>query len=427
VDRLARKVGVTRSTGKPLVFAAGMVGLAAALTAAAALVAPRRTTSAAERAPAPGDVIAQVERRPVQHEARRRAAAGDREVAVMLARRHVEAARAAGDPRELGRAQAALARWWDEAAPPEDVLLLRATIRQSQHDFAGARRDLDALIVRRPDDAQARLTRAVVATVMGDHVTAAADCARVGTLAGEPWASACAAPLATRDGGTHVAYQRLAAVVGALDAAIPRGPAAPAGSPASSDSVRSATAGTAWATTALGELARAADDDAAAERHLRRALALAPGDVYTLAALADLLLDAGRPGEAAALLDPHAEPDGLRLRLAIASRRAGTVGAGAHAAIVRRGLDAAAARGDTTHLRERARYFLDVAPDAGEALAAARGNWDLQREAADARLLLEAATAAGDPAAATPVLRWLDDGRIDDAVLTRARAALEAP
>jgi hypothetical protein len=138
-----------------------------------------------------------------------------------------------------------------------------------------------------------------------------------------------------------------------------------------------------------------------------------------------LLIDARRPSEAVALLDPHAEPDPLRLRLAIAARAAGDLGAAAHAAIVRRGIDASAARGDNTHLRERARYFLDVAPDAAEALRAAVGNWELQREAADARVLLEAAAAAGDRAAAAPVLAWMDDAQIDDAVLSRARARLE--
>ena len=59
------------------------------------------------------------------------------------------------------------------------------------------------------------------------------------------------------------------------------------------------------------------------------------------------------------------------------------------------------------------------------AVAAARGNWNLQREAIDVRTLLEAAAAAHDPAAAAPALIWIDAGGIDDAVLTRARARLE--
>jgi hypothetical protein len=172
-------------------------------------------------------------------------------------------------------------------------------------------------------------------------------------------------------------------------------------------------------------LARALGDDDAAEVHLRAALALAPDDVYSLVALADLLLDTDRPVEVIGLLTARAEPDPSRLRLAIATRRANDPAAADHAAVVRANLDAGAARGDTGHLRERARYFLDVEPDAAQALAAARANWDLQREAADARVLLDAATAANHPASAAPVLAWMNEREVDDAILRRARARME--
>ncbi|MBA3460616.1 MAG: hypothetical protein H0T46_11675 [Deltaproteobacteria bacterium] len=46
----------------------------------------------------------------------------------------------------IGRAQATLGRWWKLAVPPDDVLLLRATIEQSLHDFSAARADLTAFI-----------------------------------------------------------------------------------------------------------------------------------------------------------------------------------------------------------------------------------------------------------------------------------------
>ena len=45
---------------------------------------------------------------------------------------------------------------------------------------------------------------------------------------------------------------------------------------------------------------------------------------------------------------------------------------------------------------------------AAAALEVARRNWATQREPADARILLEAALAAGESAAAQPVLDWLD-------------------
>ncbi|HVV84489.1 MAG TPA: hypothetical protein VHE35_15580, partial [Kofleriaceae bacterium] len=281
-------------------------------------------------------------------------------------------------------------------------LLVRATIRQSLHDFAAARADLDLLVGHRPDDPQALVTRAVVAMVTGDLARATADCARVGELEGELLGLACAAPLASRGGHAREVYDRL----GLLLAHTPRGGVAD------------------WATTARGELARELGDDRAAERLLRAALTRAPDDPYTEAALADLLLDAGRNEEVDALIgDSQAET--LMLRRAIALHRLRKPEAAALTARLRAGIEAAEARGDNTHLRERARFFLDVDRQPARALTAAIGNWWLQREEIDVRTLLEAANAAHLPEAASPALAWLDAGAIDDAVLNRARAALE--
>ena len=46
-------------------------------------------------------------------------------------------------------------------------------------------------------------------------------------------------------------------------------------------------------------------------------------------------------------------------------------------------------------------------------------NWARQRGPADARILLEAALAAGAPEAARPVLEWLQATRIEDVALSR--------
>ncbi len=43
--------------------------------------------------------------------------------------------RARSDPRYLSYAEAALGPFWDLPSPPNDVLVLRATVRQSVHDF----------------------------------------------------------------------------------------------------------------------------------------------------------------------------------------------------------------------------------------------------------------------------------------------------
>src|SRR6185437_7036119 len=76
-------------------------------------------------------------------------------LALDAARADVARGRAAGDPRYLGYAQAALAPWWDAPAPPVAVLVLRATIRQSLHDFDAALDDLRDAVTRDPGNVQA--------------------------------------------------------------------------------------------------------------------------------------------------------------------------------------------------------------------------------------------------------------------------------
>src|ERR1035438_5774357 len=64
-------------------------------------------------------------------------------LACQFARSCIDQSRAQADPRYLGRAQAALSPWWDAPKPPIDALVLRATLKQSQHDFTNALADLD--------------------------------------------------------------------------------------------------------------------------------------------------------------------------------------------------------------------------------------------------------------------------------------------
>src|SRR5205823_2761395 len=94
--------------------------------------------------------------------------------AAAAARAAIELARRESDPRYWGRAQAALGGWWNDPKPPDEVRLLRATIRQAQHDFDGARADLETL-----DGPQASLTLATVETVTGRYAQAARACEKL--------------------------------------------------------------------------------------------------------------------------------------------------------------------------------------------------------------------------------------------------------
>jgi len=71
-------------------------------------------------------------------------------------------------------------------------------------------------------------------------------------------------------------------------------------------------------------------------------------------------------------------------------------------------------------------FALALQGDARRALALARSNFELQKEAADARVLLEAALAARSRADAAPALDWLRRNRVDSVVLGELAARLDA-
>ncbi len=292
---------------------------------------------------------------------------------VAVAREALVRAGTESDPRWLGRAQAALAPWWHDPSPPHEVLVLRATLRQSQHEFEAALGDLREALRQDPADPQVWLTLAVVLQVRGELDEARASCRPLVRLASPLVATACSASV---EGQLGLADPAAAALIRALDGATDEAP------------VR------AWALGILGELHARLGHAPEAERRFREALALTPRDAWLLGALADLLLDTQRPAEVLALLAGETAIDSLLLRLAIAEKRLGR--GGPYAVELGARHAAARARGDRTHLREEARHALEVAGDARAALALARENWTIQREPADARVLAEAERAVAE-------------------------------
>ena len=164
----------------------------------------------------------------------------------------------------------------------------------------------------------------------------------------------------------------------------------------------------------------------AAERHYRDGLDLGLRDAYLRGAYADLLLDADRADEVRALLADDTNIDGLLLRLAVAETRLGLAAAKNHQAVLAARFAASRQRGSVIHRREEARFALELLDRPGEALALARANWQVQREPADARLVLEAALAAGAPEMARPVIDWLRETGLEDQQIDKLVARIDA-
>jgi Tfp pilus assembly protein PilF len=339
---------------------------------------------------------------PAQRElARRRAdlakAPADLPRAAALARRYIEQGRIEGDPRYLGYAEAALAPWYKLAAPPIDVLVLRATLRQATHQFGPALADLDRVVRHDSDNAQAWLTRATVQLVTGDYAAARASCMRLYSRAPALVVQACLSNTGSVSGHAASSYA-------ALKAALSRYPDAAPG-------LRL------WAITLLAEMAARAGNAAAADDWYRQALALAEPDSYLLGAYADFLLDHERAPEVVKLLKDKTRVDALLLRYALALRQAGGAGAADQADVLRARFEAAMLRGDTVHQREQARFELGLRNDARAAVRLAKLNWAVQKEPADLRILLEAAVASGDREAARIAQAWIARTGIEDRTL----------
>lgn len=329
------------------------------------------------------------------------------DLAVRIAQLYVARARAESDPRFLGQAQAALGQWWALAEPPVPVMLLRATIRQSNHDFTNAQRDLEQVIKREPGNAQAWLTLATVQQVTGNPAAALSSCQKLVPITPKLISIACAAGV---DGATG----RAANAYAALDNAI-----AEAAATTKSD----ATLGVrTWALTLQAELAERLARPQDADRLYRASLALDPGDAYAVAAYSDFLIDAGRHGDVLELIPASTRADILLLRRAIAARLAAAPEAAKVADELGQRFAASRARGDRVHLREEARYTLVFKNSPAEALELATENWQVQKEPLDARIALEAALAAGRPKAATEVLSWLDSNKLQGEKISQLAA-----
>jgi len=330
----------------------------------------------------------------------------DEVAAVALAQRYFEQVAADGDPRYIGYAQAVLQPWWGLAQPPLAVRVLRAKLLQFDHQFDAALADLDAVLAEQPTLGDAWAWRVAILMVRARYDEARAGCERLVPLAPPLLGAACRAQVDAVTG-------RAAAAAAALRSALQRHPDAPAEERL-------------WALTRLAETEERRGAWAAAEAAFRQALALGVPDVYVQAAYADFLLDRGRAAEVLTLLQGAARADVLLLRLALAARATGDTRAPQLADELAARFDAARRRGDSSHEKEESRFLLALRADATRAQDLARHNWTVQREPADARVLLEAALATRNAAAAAPVLAWMSASRIESVALDKLAARLKA-
>ena len=325
------------------------------------------------------------------------------DLAAELAKRHLERFRRDQDPRDLGQAEAAIEPWLRQPNPPPRALVLRASVRQSNHFFESALDDLDHAIHAQPDNVDAWLIRANILQVQGRYLEARQSCGRL-ILMNTAVAGICLANVAAVSGRPEQAYlllQQLAAQIPPTNSLYT------------------------WLMVSQAETAVWMDKQEAAEQFFRKALVANPRDAYLKAAWADFLLDRNRPREVLALLATDVRNDNLLLRLALAEKQAGLkADLAPQVEDLRSRFAASAERGDRVHLREEAIFNLKLLNDPEKALSLAEADWEVQKEVADCRILMEAAVAARQPARAAPAMTWLKTARLRHPVLTSLEARL---
>lgn len=327
-------------------------------------------------------------------------------IAEQLAQVYIDFGRQIGDAHYAGYAEAVLAPWLQQPAPPAGVLVEYGTILQYRHQFAEARRELKRALDADPGNTQAWLTLATVDMVQGEYEAARRDCAQVAAHGTYILVIACTANLRSYTGQAQQSLSLLTQIDGQAQTLPP--------------------ALRAWLEGLLAETAERLGEWAQAETHYRKALALTPQDNYLLVAYADFLLDRNRPAEVLPLLMNSSQSDTAFLRLALAKAalhspelpRYGWIMGARFAAVTQRGSDYFG--------REQVRFALYLQRDPQAALDMAKRNWEAQRAPWDARVFLEAAQAAREPQAAAPVLAFLRTTKLQDPIVEGLARKIEA-
>ncbi|GAB3251723.1 tetratricopeptide repeat protein [Chitinimonas naiadis] len=318
--------------------------------------------------------------------------------AVSLARQYLQLARASGDPHYLGYAEAAISRWTTQTRMPTQVRLMRAILAQRNHAFGPALADLALVLKAEPNNTEALLTRATIQQVRADYAAARKDCNALLGVDTLLLGAVCRAQLDSLNGNAPAAL----ALLKKLD----RGQGS-----------RLTPALQEWLWLSQADIAQRLGDQAQAEMKFKALLQLPGTGPETRVVYADWLLSQNRASEVLPLLAEETRNDNALLRLALAEQALGAPQASGHIATLQARFVAARLRGDRVHLREEARFRLSLLRDRSGALALAQANWQVQREPADLRLLLESALRAGNREVARQASAWAKANRLQDVAL----------
>lgn len=314
-----------------------------------------------------------------------------------LAHAYVDYSRQVGDAHYAGYAEAVIASWMTLQAPPVAALVTQAMIVQYRHQFPEARALLQRALDIDRHNAQAWLLLATLDIVQGNYDAAVRDCAQVSKNAGSETGLGCFGSLRSYTGQARQSLMLLQQVEMSAAHASP--------------------GYRAWIQGLLAESSERLGEWSLAEGFYRSALRLQPEDNFLLVAYADFLLDRARPREVLPLLADHVQSDTAFLRLALAQAALHSTETPRYTWIMAARFEALRLRGSEYFGREESRFALQLQHDPQTALEMALRNWQVQRAPWDARVVLEAALAAGRPQAAVDTLYFIGETKLEDPII----------
>lgn len=308
-----------------------------------------------------------------------------------------------GDPRFFGYARSAIDRWWEADSPPSEVVKVRAKLLEKDHQYAAALADLQALVAREPEDAQAWIEIVNLLRVLGRYDEAAKAVTQLESFSTPATVLIAKAPLWAATGKSS----QIASALNDLD---------------TSENADLAN----WILATTADVHAIQGNVDLADEHYRKAISRDPNNFHLKRTYADFLLDYGKAEVVLKLLKDNEYDNGCLLLLAVAAKRLkqDNLVANLKSKLETR-FKAIRLRDSVPHRRFESRYELALENNPAKALEIALENWELQKENRDARAVLEAALAAKNESAAAGVVKFLQDSGNEDAAIRKLISSME--
>ncbi|WP_266168826.1 tetratricopeptide repeat protein [Dyella subtropica] len=307
-------------------------------------------------------------------------------VATELAQLYLDVAGRTRDARYYGYAQSVLTPWMTQADVPARTYRARIALHQYFHRYTEARADLGVLLKLAPDDAHAWFDLALLQVANDDAAAALRSCASLQEL--DPTAAKLC------EGYVKITGPDIAGGYALLVAALQDLPADDPGQRR-------------WTLTALADAAWRMQKFDQAEAYFRQAHQLDANATDVLTGYTDFLLERGRPQDALAAIDNAPDTIIVLMRRCLAYAALSDARYADAVTDLSQRIEQRELLGDQPYYAEEIRAQLYLLKNVPRGLALASENWRQMKTPLTARLLMEAALAAHNPAAVADVRRWL--------------------